>query len=155
MQKLLDDDENEISRLTNENERFKRRVGGGGKDSENSAMEISEFIAEIDDLKAKQEQDHLELAKLNDELAESKAKCLLIQTEKADLEMRVKTQSKRIDELEKEVVRVNHISKSATQQSQEFSKLKSETNKETIRLLQDIETLQEQVKLSDHNEFNI
>jgi chromosome segregation ATPase len=108
-------------------------------------MEISEFIAEIDDLKAKQEQDHLEIAKLNEELAEAKAKSMIVLNEKADLETRVKTQSKRIDELEKELVRVNNVSKSASQQSQEFSKLKSETNKETIRLLQDIEVLQEQV----------
>ena len=54
-------------------------------------------------------------------------------------------QTKRIDELEKELISINNLSKSAAQQSIEFSKMKSESNKETIRLLQEIDIAKENV----------
>lgn len=103
------------------------------------------MISELEELRGKTAQDQEEIVKLENLLADTNARLTASISEKSSLESRTKGLNKRIEELEKELFESNNRNRSAEQQSIELSKLKSATTKETQRLYEDNERLQEEV----------
>jgi hypothetical protein len=64
---------------------------------------------------------------------------------KAESDAKVREQTKRIDDLEKELLKAMSVTKNAELQSKESNKVKGDTVKETKRLLEENEQMQNEV----------
>ena len=123
---------------------------GNNKGKNNNAIsqkELNDHIAEIEELRAKQEQDYIEVSKLKDQINELNIRNNILINEKLNIEKSNKNQLYRINELENELIDVRKQSKSVVLQSQEFNNATKSTIKETKRLYEENAILMDEVSV--------
>ena len=85
-------------------------------------------------------------SKLKDKLADSEAAKIQAVNSKSESDAKIRDQTKRIDDLGKELLKAMSVSKNAEIQSKESNKVKGDTVRETRRLLEENEQLQNEVR---------
>ena len=83
---------------------------------------------------------------MKDRLADSDAAKIQAVNAKLEADATIRQQTKRIDDLGKELLKAMSVTKNAEQQSKESNKVKGDTVKETRRLLEENEHLQNEVR---------
>lgn len=101
--------------------------------------------AENEELRTQLEAGQLTISDLREQLSNSSVKVTTLQAEKLEADKKIRAQTKRIEELEKEIVDVQNRGRTAELQSKEFNKQKSANVKEAQRLWDENETLKEEV----------
>lgn len=117
---------------------------GTGKDAD-LAVELENLEEELSDLRDKLSSERLEVSKLNERLLESDAQKSQAILAKSESDGKVKEQIRRIEELGKELIKASSVTKNAEILSRESNKMKTDNVKETRRLLEENEHLQDEV----------
>lgn len=115
-----------------------------GKDAD-LASELESLEEEIGKVREKLSREQKETSKLKEILADSMALKTQAVSAKAESDAKVREQTRRIDDLEKELLKAMSVTKNAEQQSKESNKVKGDTVKETKRLLEENEQMQNEV----------
>ena len=136
----------EIKDLTTELVSKKGRRGTG-KDAD-LAAELENLEEEIGKVRDKLASEQAENLKLRDKLVDSEAAKSQAVNAKLESDAKVREQTRRIDDLGKELLKAMSVSKNAEMQSKESNKVKGDTVKETRRLLEENEHLQNEVRLA-------
>lgn len=139
-QTLAEKDE-EISALTREVADLKKKTkksGSAGGDSTYYEQQNRELRQEKEEITA-------ELAKLRGDLGAASVKVDGLMKEKAELDNRIRTQSKRIDELQRDNDNLTRKSQAVEEKNKEVTKQKSENNKAAQSWAQDNSRLSDEV----------
>jgi chromosome segregation ATPase len=115
-----------------------------GKDAD-LASELESLEEEIGKVREKLSREQTETSKLKEKLADCMALKTQAVTAKAESDAKVREQTKRIDDLEKELLKAMSVTKNAELQTKESNKVKGDTVKETKRLLEENEQMQNEV----------
>jgi chromosome segregation ATPase len=115
-----------------------------GKDAD-LASELESLEEEIGKVREKLSREQKETSKLKEMLADSMALKTQAVSAKAESDAKGREQTRRIDDLEKELLKAMSVTKNAEQQSKESNKVKGDTVKETKRLLEENEQMQNEV----------
>jgi chromosome segregation ATPase len=143
LQRQIDERDQEIAELTQASTTKGKKRGGNNKE------ELDALEAENDDLRSQIEASQLQVSDLREQLSNANVKNTTYKNEKIESDKKIKAQTKRLEELEKEIVEVNNRGRSAELQSKEFNKQKSANVKEAQRLWEENETLKEEVNYSN------
>ena len=135
--KLLD----EIAELS-ENQTGKRRNRGAGRFSE--ADELSALETENEDLQRKFETAQVTISDLREKVASDDIKINALTEEKQNLDKLLKSQNRRVEELEKDITEERNKSRANELQSRKFNELKTANVKEANKLLSDNQMLLEE-----------
>lgn len=115
-----------------------------GKDAD-LASELESLEEEIGKVREKLSREQAETAQLKEKLADNVALKTQAVSAKAESDAKVREQTRRIDDLEKELLKAMSVTKNAELQSKESNKVKGDTVKETRRLLEENEQMQNEV----------
>ena len=125
----------------------KRGRRGTGKDSD-LAVELENLEEEFGRVRDKLSREQTEISKLREKLADSEAYRTQALAAKSESDAKVADQGKRIDDLGKELLKALSITKNAEILTKESNKVKGDTVKETKRLLEENEYLQNEVLIA-------
>ena len=136
----------DIKELTTELVR-KRGRRGTGKDAD-LAAELENLEEEFGRVRDKLSREQTEISKLREKLADSEAYRTQAFAAKSESDAKVVDQGRRIDDLGKELLKAMSFTKNAEILSKESNKVKGDTVKETKRLLEENEHMQNEVLIS-------
>lgn len=122
----------------------KRGRRGTGKDAD-LAAELEKLEDEIGKVRDKLSREQAETSILREKLADSEAHKAHALSMKSESDGRAREQAKRIDDLGKELLKAMSVTKNAELQGKESNKVKDDTVKETRRLLEENEIMQNEV----------
>lgn len=142
LQQEIDDKDKEIAELTQSRTGRKKGRGAAGPFSDRD--EINALETENEDLQKKFDASQEKVSGLREELANINAKFTSLSDEKQALEKLLKTQNKRVEDLEKDITEERQKSRSNELQSREFNKLKTANVKEANRLLSENQAMDEE-----------
>ena len=142
LQHEIDEKDKEISELTQS--RTGRKKGRGAAGPFTDRDEINALETENEDLQKKFDDSQSKISELREELANINAKFTSVLDEKQGLDKLLKTQNKRVEDLEKDIADERQKSRSNELQSREFNKLKTANVKEANRLLAENQALDEE-----------
>lgn len=134
--------EGEVSDLNKElvvSKRAKKSAGNSNEidaDLEGRLEELQDQLTEADS----------EIARLKEALTDSNAAKSIMKTEKQELEIKCKDQSKKIEELEKDLLQTLAKSREAEKASKEMQRYKGDSVRETKKLFDENEQLQQENK---------
>ena len=120
---------------------------GTGKDAD-LAAELENLEVEFGRVRDKLSREQTEISKLKEKLADSEAYRTQALAAKSESDAKVVEQVKRIDDLGKELLKAMSVTKNAEILTKESNKVKGDTVKETKRLLEENEHLQNEVIIS-------
>lgn len=143
MQRQIEEKDDYIEEITQNQAVKGKGKRGGGNFSQKDEMDALE--AENEELRSQNEAGQLTISDLREQLSNSNVKCTTLQNEKSEADKKIRTQAKRLEELEKDIVEVNNRGRSAELQSKEFNKQKSANVKEAQRLWDENESLKDEV----------
>lgn len=112
------------------------------------AAELEKLEEKMGKVRDKLANEQAQTSKLKDKLADSEAAKTQAVNSKMESDAKIRDQTKRIDDLGKELLKAMTVSKNAELQSKESNKVKGDTVKETRRLLEENEQLQNEVRRS-------
>lgn len=142
LQQEIDEKDKEIAELTQS--RTGRKKGRGASGPFSDRDEINALETENEDLQKKFDASQEKVSGLREELANINAKFTSLSDEKQALDKLLKTQNKRVEDLEKDIAEERQKSRSNELQSREFNKLKTANVKEASRLLSENQALDEE-----------
>ena len=125
----------------------KRGRRGTGKDAD-LAAELENLEEEFGRVRDKLSREQTEISKLREKLADSEAYRVQAFAAKSESDAKVVDQGKRIDDLGKELLKAMSVTKNAEILSKESNKVKGDTVKETKRLLEENEHMQNEVLIN-------
>ena len=120
---------------------------GTGKDAD-LAVELENLEEEFGRVRDKLSREQTEISKLREKLADSEAYRTQALSAKSESDAKVVEQGKRIDDLGKELLKAISVTKNAEILTKESNKVKGDTVKETKRLLEENEHLQNEVLIN-------
>lgn len=133
--------ENQIAELT-QNQTGKRKSKGAGRFSETD--ELNALETENEDLQRKFEAAQVIISDLREQAASDSIKITSLTEEKQSLDKLLKSQNKRVEELEKDITEERNKSRTNELQSRKFNELKTANVKEANKLLADNQMLMEE-----------
>lgn len=122
-----------------------RRVTGKDADL---AAELENLEEEFGRVRDKLSREQTEISKLREKLADSEAYRIQAFAAKSDSDAKVVDLGRKIDDLGKELLKAMSVTKNAEILSKESNKVKGDTVKETKRLLEENEHMQNEVLIS-------
>lgn len=125
----------------------KRGRRGTGKDAD-LAADLENLEEEFGRVRDKLSREQTEISKLREKLADSEAYRTQAFAAKSESDAKVVDQGRRIDDLGKELLKAMSVTKNAEILSKESNKVKGDTVKETKRLLEENEHMQNEVLIS-------
>lgn len=133
--------ESQIAELT-QNQTGKRKSKGAGRFSETD--ELNALETENEDLQRKFEAAQVIISDLREQAASDSIKITSLTEEKQSLDKLLKSQNKRVEELEKDITEERNKSRTNELQSRKFNELKTANVKEANKLLADNQMLMEE-----------